>query len=84
MKCNEVIQLIWIDLSGPEVNSSKKAILEYRHNFKKVSILPNLEWGNFPLGIESYFPFVKCEKPCMRGDKYVLGFICAKFIGLKS
>jgi len=54
MNFNEVIQLIWIDLSCPEVNSSKKAILEYRPNFKKVSVLLNLEWGKFPLGIESY------------------------------
>jgi len=48
------IELIWLDLSCPAVNSSMKAILEYRPNFKKVSILPNLEWGNYPLGIESY------------------------------
>jgi len=40
---NEVVQLIWIDLSFPEVNSSKKVILEYRPNFKEVSVLPNLE-----------------------------------------
>jgi len=84
MNVNDVIQLIWIDLSRPKVNSSKKAILEYRPNFKKVSVLPNLEWGNYPLGIGSYVSFVKCEKPCMRGDKYVLGLICANYIGLKS
>jgi len=84
MNFNEVIQLIWIDLSCPEVNSSKKAILEYRPNFKKVSVLLNLEWGNYPLGIESNVPYVKCEKPCTRGDEYVLGLIRAKFIKLKS
>jgi len=54
MNFNEVIQLIWIYLSCPEVNSSKKTILEYRPNFKKVSILPNLEWGKYPFGIASY------------------------------
>jgi len=76
MNFNEVVQLIWIDLSCTEVNLIKKVILEYRHNFKKVSILPNLEWGNYLLGIESYVPFVKCEKSCTRGDEYVLGLIC--------
>ena len=53
-----IMQFIWIDLIHLESSTRGKNVISSWLSWFEESDLPNLEWGKFPLGIESYVQFV--------------------------